>query len=978
MRVRETGQRPCALRCMLALVLGVCAGSLPGATLPEGFQETVVFSGLTQPTAVAFASDGRVFVAEKSGLIKVFDNLSDRSPTIFADLRTKVHNYWDRGLLGLALHPAFPSTPYVYVLYTHDAAIGGVAPRWGTTGATSDGCPDPPGATRDGCVVSGRLSRLRAAGNVMTGSEQVLVEDWFQQYPSHSIGSLVFGSDGALYVSAGDGASFNFTDYGQDGNPRNPGGDPPVPVGGAQSPPAAEGGSLRSQDIRTSGDPLSLDGAILRLDPETGQGLPGNPFFGSPDANARRVIAYGLRNPFRIAARPGTREIWIGDVGWKTWEEINRVLDASDARAENFGWPCYEGAGRQGGFDSLDLDLCEALYAQSGAAAAPFYSYRHGQEVVAGEGGDTGNSSVSGLAFYGSGTYPKAYDDALFFADYSRGKIWTMMAGRDGVPDAAKRSTFVDGAESPADLKIGPGGDLFYVDVAGGTIRRIEYYKTNDPPVAIIRATPPSGPVPLAVAFDGTGSSDPNPGDVLTYAWDLDGDGAYDDSTAARPGYTFGTAGNHTVRLRVTDRHGESGTATTVVTAGNRPSAVISAPSASTRWKVGDTIPFSGSATDPEDGPLPASALFWRLVLQHCPSACHPHPVQDYPGVASGSFTAPDHEYPSHLELELTATDSNGLTHTELIRLDPLTVTMTLESSPSGLELAFGNGRARTPFSRTVIAGSKNNVSAPSPQILGSVTYRFVSWSDGGPQSHDLVAGTSATYRAAYANTSNSPPALDPVGDKTVDEEKLLSFTATASDPDVGETLSFSLLGAPPGAAIDPRTGIFRWTPTEAQGPGAYRFAVRVTDSGSPPLADDETITVTVNETVPPAAALAFYTVTACRVADTRTAAGPQGGPALAANAVRTFVFAGGCGVPPTAKAVSINVTVTQADAPGDLRLYPGGTPAPPTSTINYSAGRTRANSAVLALGASGDLSVLCAQPSGSVHLVLDVNGYFQ
>ena len=81
---------------------------------------------------------------------------------VFADLRTNVHNFWDRGLLGMALHPNFPATPRVYVLYTYDAAIGGTPPRWGTVGGTSDPCPNPPGATADGCVVSGRLSILTA------------------------------------------------------------------------------------------------------------------------------------------------------------------------------------------------------------------------------------------------------------------------------------------------------------------------------------------------------------------------------------------------------------------------------------------------------------------------------------------------------------------------------------------------------------------------------------------------------------------------------------------------------------------------------------------------------------------------------------------------------------------------------------------------------------------------------------------------
>ena len=155
---------------------------------------------------VQFASDGRVFVAEKSGLIKVFDNLEDSTPTIFADLRTNVHNFWDRGLLGMALHPNFPTTPYVYVLYTYDAVIGGTSPRWGSVGGTSDGCPSPPGATVNGCVVSGRLSRLTANGNIAAGPEEPLINDWYQQFPSHSIGTIAFGADGALYATGGDGA----------------------------------------------------------------------------------------------------------------------------------------------------------------------------------------------------------------------------------------------------------------------------------------------------------------------------------------------------------------------------------------------------------------------------------------------------------------------------------------------------------------------------------------------------------------------------------------------------------------------------------------------------------------------------------------------------------------------------------------------------------------------------------------------------
>ena len=171
--------------------------SATAAVVPSGFQESVVFSGLTNPTAVRFASDGRVFVAEKRGIVKEFDSLTSTVPTVVADLRSSVDDYWDRGLLGLALDPNFPTTPYIYLAYTFDAPIGGTAPVW------NDGCPSPPGPTTDGCVVSGRLVRIQVAGNTMVGSQQVLLNDWCAQYPSHTIGDLVFGPDGALYMSGG-------------------------------------------------------------------------------------------------------------------------------------------------------------------------------------------------------------------------------------------------------------------------------------------------------------------------------------------------------------------------------------------------------------------------------------------------------------------------------------------------------------------------------------------------------------------------------------------------------------------------------------------------------------------------------------------------------------------------------------------------------------------------------------------------------
>ncbi|NBH08519.1 PQQ-dependent sugar dehydrogenase, partial [Amycolatopsis sp. SID8362] len=199
-----------ALGVVAPLAIGLAVATAPpAAAVPAGFTDTVAIGGLSSPTAAAFAPDGRVFIAEKSGLVKVFDSLADPTATVFADLRTPTQDFWDRGLLGLAVDPAFPARPYVYVSYTLDAEPGGTAPRWGDT------CPTPPGATDKGCVVTGRVSQLTMGPDGTAVSEKPLVTGWCQQYPSHSIGALAFGPDGALYAGGGDGASFNFADYGQ-------------------------------------------------------------------------------------------------------------------------------------------------------------------------------------------------------------------------------------------------------------------------------------------------------------------------------------------------------------------------------------------------------------------------------------------------------------------------------------------------------------------------------------------------------------------------------------------------------------------------------------------------------------------------------------------------------------------------------------------------------------------------------------------
>jgi uncharacterized repeat protein (TIGR01451 family) len=127
--------------------------------------------------------------------------------------------------------------------------------------------------------------------------------------------------------------------------------------------------------------------------------------------------------------------------------------------------------------------------------------------------------------------------------------------------------------------------------------------------------------------------------------------------------------------------------------------------------------------------------------------------------------------------------------------------------------------------------------------------------------------------------------------------------------------------------------------------------------------------------------ATSFFTLAPCRLADTRWPAGPSGGPALAANTVRSFPVIGICGIPSTATAIAINVTAVGETDPGNLRLYPAGGPAPGTSTINFTAGTTRANNAIVTLGVGGQIAVQCSMPLGSTghtNVVIDATGYFQ
>jgi glucose/arabinose dehydrogenase len=333
-------------------------------------------------------------------------------------------------------------------------------------------------------VHSGRVSVLTARGDHMIGREHVLINDWCNQFDVHSVADVGFGPDGALYVSAGDGAGWNFTDYGERGDPPNPCGDPPGGVGARLRPPTAEGGALRAQQLRASGrtalrHPMTLDGTVIRVDPRTGAALPGNPLASDRDPNARKIVAYGLKEPFRFVFRPGTHELWVTDVGAETWEEINRIPSPTE-RVQNFGWPCYENTEHTGDYyEKLQIatfDLCKSLYAQGPAAVtAPYFAYRHTEPIVKGEPCPRAANFITGIAFATHAPYPKPLDRALYFVDAGRGCAWALPLGRGGLPNAEHPILVATGLGGLiTDMQVGPDGRLYVLDLGSGQISRLD------------------------------------------------------------------------------------------------------------------------------------------------------------------------------------------------------------------------------------------------------------------------------------------------------------------------------------------------------------------------------------------------------------------------------------------------------------------------------------------------------------------------
>ncbi len=409
-----------------------------------------VVNNLSSPTAIDWRpNSAQMFIAEKGGRVEIFEN-GELLSSPFIDISAQVNGTRDRGLLDIALHPDFENNPYVYLLFTYDPPevfnnTGNAGPDGNNNRAsrlirvTADATNGYRTAVAGSEVVllgtNSTWDNFNGFANStfdFTEPEAGLLPDgsYLQDFlnsdsESHTIGSVEFGPDGALYVSNGDGASYNRVD------PR----------------------ATRVQDVD------SLSGKVLRIDPITGAGLSDNPFYnGDASANRSKVYQLGLRNPFRMTIDQSSGQLYIGDVGWTQWEEIN----AAGAGA-NFGWPYYEGGSgvstQTGGYQSLAE--AQAFY-NSGATVTPsLLALNHGADGI--------NAIVMGDLYTGS-VYDSKYQGDLFFNDLGQGIVRNVSFDLAG--NVANVETFTTGAAFVVQMAQGPDELMYYVNLVDGTVGR--------------------------------------------------------------------------------------------------------------------------------------------------------------------------------------------------------------------------------------------------------------------------------------------------------------------------------------------------------------------------------------------------------------------------------------------------------------------------------------------------------------------------
>ncbi|MBP7273701.1 MAG: PQQ-dependent sugar dehydrogenase [Saprospiraceae bacterium] len=631
---------------------------------PNGFNDVLVSDNFNQPTAFTWDTNGRMYVAEKSGKVWIIKNgIKQTIPLI--DISDEVGDWRAFGLVGFALDPNFVTNGYFYLCYVVDRHHLLYA---GTEQYNSE-------ANLYYSATIGRVTRYtaRSSDNFNSTdytSRKVLIGATPQTgmpilHESHGVGSLLFGADGSLLVAMGDGASYDYTDQGSGFDTYFS-----QAIADGILPLNHNIGAYRAQVLD------SYSGKILRIDPNTGLGIPSNPFYqpNAPNSVQSKIWATGFRNPFRFCRKPGTGSsnpaagnpgiLYIGDVGWNTDEE----LDVCTQGGQNFGWPRYEGMTFQTTYNNA------AYIPQNHVLPKVDWRVNTPRGNINGQVTPLGNWNFSGTPFegnasvggfwYNNNNFPAEYQNVYFHADF--GGQWIKAFGFD----FNHNPTFVREFKSN-------GGAIVYIGThptEGGVwyakfpneIRKIVYNNgsNNQQPVAKASANILYSPNDtLTVQFYGDQSFDQN-GDLLTYFWNF-GDGTT--STEKNPVHTFinpsSIPTNFEVTLVVRDPGMEANQDDITVSLRNTPPIIqsTSIDNFNTYPSLfGPMLNLSATVTDAEH-PSGQLSYNWQTTFYHNNHG-HPDPQFNLPQVATQLLSRIcDNVNTYWYVIKLTVTDPLGL-----------------------------------------------------------------------------------------------------------------------------------------------------------------------------------------------------------------------------------------------------------------------------------------------------------------------------
>ncbi|CAH0995897.1 hypothetical protein EMA8858_02025 [Emticicia aquatica] len=636
---------------------------------PSGFIDEVITDKFNTPTGLTFDANGRMYVWEKSGKVFIVEN-GEKSINPIIDISLEVLDYGDHGLNGFVLDPDFLKNGYVYLMYVvkrhHVLNFG--KPSYNP----NDESPFQNTIARitrytltanSGFKTVDLASRKILIGETASTGIPILVDN-------HGVGSLVFGLDGTLFATVGDGALASDNTDGVLEDSQNEWFLEAISQGFIKSEENIN--AYRSQNLN------SLNGKVLRIDPNTGDGLSSNPFYESekPRSQKSRIWSYGLRNPFRFSFKPNTGSakaidgnpgiIYLGDVGWSHREEINVIPKGG----LNFGWPTYEG------IDYTNKSYQDARFLPK-IHQKPVIDWRgtFAQGIVNGDAFAVGSPQFKGNKFsgiasiggiwYNYSQFPREYQNLYYHGDYEG---WIKAFRFDDKNNPVEVIDFVNDIH-PTSFAINPkDGAIYYTNYFYPNIhevRRLSYNpNANRRPTVVQSASPIYGKAPLNVSFKASDSKDPE-GTALKYEWDF-GDGKT--ATEANPTHIFDTKGKSTtysVTVKVTDDAGLSATKTMSIFVDNTPPTILntSLDKIDSFENIKDfAVTLNAVVTDAEQAQNQLSYV-WSVLLYHDD---HIHFVTSFyrlsGDVVLGIVPCDTQNY--FYKVTLTATDSEGLSST--------------------------------------------------------------------------------------------------------------------------------------------------------------------------------------------------------------------------------------------------------------------------------------------------------------------------